>query len=110
MKYLATDPKEKEFKPEPKFEKLETNSSIPQLTQTKSVYEKSVTNTEFHTVPDTYDDIEIPEKNSVSSIIDYSFLISLDLTEKSRSMSVDAYAKRKALLENGNSLLCFLIY
>jgi hypothetical protein len=98
LKYLATDPKEKEKENKPEYKtqeyktaeykpaeyktevkpdpKLETMNSIPQLTQTKSLYEKSVANTEFHTVPDNYDDFEIPEKNSVSSSLAMNFIIS----------------------------------
>lgn len=85
LKYLASDPKEKEVKHE-----LNSNNSNNHLNHhTKSVFEKSINQQEFMTTPDTYDDgADIPEKQIVPS-----------LAEKSRSMSVDTYAKRKGLTD-----------
>ncbi len=64
LKYLATDPKENQFKTE-----FSTNSSNAQLNvQTKSLFEKSVNTHENYTPPDHYDELnELPEKNVVSN-------------------------------------------
>jgi len=64
LKYLASDPKENQFKSE-----MSTHASNAQLiAQTKSLYEKSVGHTENYNTADHYDELNVlPEKTHITS-------------------------------------------